>query len=145
MDISKLIEVICTSQLITNPKTNRGLINFVTGANIEPEIAHDILNSRTVGRKDYETAVKYYFFKDPSITFKRKKRKLLTFTSVQRKKRKKSPALQEQKIITLCTKRAIAWATKHGTDTNCIGMQFIEQPRALVDVNNKPTNRCSGS
>ena len=70
IDTRKLIEVIRTSQLITNPKANRGLINFVTGTSIEPEIANDVLNGRTVGKKDYETAVKYYFFKDPSIKFK---------------------------------------------------------------------------
>ena len=139
LDIRKFIEVITNSQLITPPKTNRKLINFVTGSSIEPEIAHDLLNARTMGQKDFEIAVQYYFFKNPSIIFKKKKRKLLTFTSVQRKTSKRSPAIQEMKTITLCTKRAIAWTNKHDTNANCIGMQFIEQPRALVDVNNKPT------
>ena len=62
LDIRKLIDVITNSQLITNRTTNRGLINFATGANTEPEVAHDILNARTMGQKDYEIAVQYYFF-----------------------------------------------------------------------------------
>jgi len=39
----------------------------------------------------------------------------------------------------LCTKKAIAWSTQNKTSADSIGVQFIEQPRALVDANNKPT------
>ena len=45
--------------------------------------------------------------------------------------------MQEQKTITLCTKQAIAWANKLKTDADCgIGMQFIEQPRAIDSKSN---------
>ena len=139
LDIRKLIEVISNSQLITKQPSNRGLINFATGVLVEPEITDDLLNARTMGRKDFEIAVQYYFFKNPSIKFQKRKRKLLTFSTTQKKKRKQSPAKLEQKTITICTKRAVAWANQHQTTTDCIGVQFIEQPRAFVDVNNKPT------
>lgn len=139
MDIRRLTQVINNNQLIPQQNTNRGLTNFVTGAKVEPEVAYDLLNARSMGQKDFEIAVQYYFFKNPSIKFKKRKRKLLTFTSTRKKERKQSLAVQEQKTITFCTKRAIAWAKQHNTSAECIGMQFIEQPRALVNADNKPT------
>ena len=139
LDIRKLVDVISNSYLFPKEPTNRGLVNFVTGALVEPEITHDLLHARTMGEKDFEIAVQYYFFKNPSIKFPKRKRKLLTFSTTQKKKCRQSPAKQEQKTITMCTKRTIAWANQHQTATECVGVQFIEQPRALVDVNNKPT------
>ena len=139
LDIRKLVHVISNSYLFPKEPTNRGLVNFATGALVEPEITHDLLHARAMGEKDFEIAVQYYFFKNPSIKFQKRKRKLLTFSTTQKKKRRQSPAKQEQKTITMCTKRTIAWANQHQTATECIGVQFIEQPRALVDVNNKPT------
>ena len=139
-DIRKFTDVIQMNKLIPQHGTSsRGLINFMTGTPVAPELAHDLLTARTTGQKDYETAVQYYFFKTPSVQFKRKKKKLLTFATTTKKKRKRPLEVIEQKRITFCTKRAIAWAKLQNTNADCIGMQFIEQPRALVDTNNKPT------
>ena len=139
LDIRKLVDVISHSHLIPTDSTNRGLVNFATGASVQSEITYDLLHARTMGEKDFEIAVQYYFFKNPSIKFQKRKRKLLTFSTTQKKKHKQSPAKREQKIITVCTKHAIAWANQHQTATDCIGVQFIEHPRAFVDVNNKST------
>ena len=140
MDTRKLIEVISKSYLIPNESSVRGgLLNFSTGALTEPEVAHDLLNARTMGKKDFEIAVQYYFLKNASVKFQKRKRKLLTFSTTQKKKQKQSLAKQEQKTITICTKRAIAWASQHQTTADCLGVQYIEQPRAFVDANNKPT------
>lgn len=100
IDIRKLMEVTVDSQLLSTNETtctNRGLINFVTGANVEPEVAHDILTARVMGQKDYEVAVQYYFLKVPSVKFQKRKRKLLKFTTTTKKKHKQSPVEQEQK------------------------------------------------
>ena len=51
LDIRKLIEVISNSQLITKEPSKRGLINFATGALVEPEITHDLLNAYTMSKK----------------------------------------------------------------------------------------------
>ena len=140
MDIRKFIDVFQSNKLIVqHDGSSRGLINFMTGTLVAPELAHDLLSARSTGQKDYEIAVQYYFFKTPSLQFKRTKRKLLTFANTTKKKRKQPLALIEQKRITFCTKRAIAWAKDQNKNADCIGMQFIEQPRALVDTNNKPT------
>lgn len=136
-DIRRFTQV--TKDKLSVQSVNRGLTNFVTGAAVEPDVAHDLLNARTMGQKDYEIAVQFYFFKKASIKFQKRKRKLLTFTNTQKKRRKPSLASQEQRTVTFCTKQAIAWAQQHSTSADCIGMQFVEQPRALVDVNNKPT------
>ena len=56
LDIRKLTEVITNSELIKS--NNRGLINFATGSNLEPEIAHDILNARTMEQQERDTKQK---------------------------------------------------------------------------------------
>ena len=85
-DIRRFTQV--TKDKLSVQSVNRGLTNFVTGAAVEPDVAHDLLNARTMGQKDYEIAVQFYFFKNPSIKFQKRKRKLLTFTNTQKKKEK---------------------------------------------------------
>ena len=68
-------KLITNSQFITNQTTNRCLINFATGTNTEPKVAHDRLNVRTMGQKDYEIAVQHYFFKNLSIKFQKRIRR----------------------------------------------------------------------
>lgn len=132
LDIRKLVDVISHS----DNRFNRGLVDFATGASVESEITYDLLHARTTGEKDFENDEQYYFFKNPSIKFQKRKRKLLTFSTTQ-KKHKQSPAKQEQNNYHY-TNCAIAWANQHQTATDSIGVQFIEYPRAFVDVN-KPT------
>ena len=92
MDIRKFTDVIQMNKLIPqHGSSSRGLINFMTGTPVAPELAHDLLTARDTGQKDYEIAVQYYFFKTPSLQFKRKKRKLLTFATTIKKKAAKTP------------------------------------------------------
>lgn len=118
---------------------NRGLINLITDEHVPTEISHDLLNARTIGQADYEATVKYHFLKDPSVAVPKRKRKLLTIKGPSKRGRKKSKADEEKMLITFCTKKAIAWATQHEQGIECIGKQFIEEPRALVDPDGQPT------
>ena len=93
MNIRKLIEVIQSNQLIPHGDLNTGLINFMTCSQAPMEVANDLLNARSMGQRDFETAVKYYFLKKPSIKFQ--KRKLVTFSSAPKRKQKNSLASQE--------------------------------------------------
>jgi hypothetical protein len=103
-DIRRFTHVI--QDKLSMQSVNRGVTNFVTGAAVESDVAYDLLNARTMDQKDYEIAVQFYFFKNPSIKFQKRKRKLLTFTNTQKKRRKPSVS-QEQKTIAYCTKQAI--------------------------------------
>lgn len=67
---------------------NRGLINFVSRATVPPEVAHDLLNARIMGEQDFETAVKYYFLKTPSIKFQNKREGCLHFQKYHKEKAK---------------------------------------------------------
>ena len=112
---------------------------FITQEGIPPEISHDLLNARIIGQADYEATVKYHFLKDPSVKVPKRKRKLLTIKGATKKRKRKSKADEEKRLITFCTKKAIAWANQHEKGIECIGKQFIEQPRALVDTDGQPT------
>ncbi len=113
---------------------DRGLLNLITEERVPTEISHD-LNARTIGQADYETTVKYSFLKDPSVAVPKRKRKLLTIKGPSERGKKRSKADEEKMLITFCTKKAIAWANQHEQGIECIGKQFIEEPRALVDTN----------
>ena len=142
LDTRKLMQVLKTHCLIpqsTSNHANRGIINLITQERVPPEVTHDLLNARTIGQGDYEATVKYHFLKDPSIQVPKRKRKLLTLKGPTKKGKKKSKADEEKKLITLCTKKAIAWADHHEQGIECIGKQFIEQPRALVDSEGQST------
>ena len=53
---------------------------------------------------------------------------------------KKNPKQMKRKIsLHSVQKKAIAWAEQHEHGIECIGKQFIEEPRALVDSNGQPT------
>ena len=138
-DVRKLMQVISTSCVILQSERNHQLINFITKDCVPPEVTHDLLNARTIGQADYEASVKYHFLKDPSVQLPKRKRKLLTLKNPTRKGKKKSKAEEEKQLITFCTKKAIAWANQHEQGIECIGKQFIEQPRALVNPDGKPT------
>ena len=142
LDTRKLMEVLQTHYLVPQPTSNhvnRGVINLITEKRVAPEISHDLLNARTIGQADYEATVKYYILKDPSLAVPKRKRKLLTIKSPSRKGKKVSKADEEKNLITFCTKKAIAWAEQHEYGIECIGKQFIEEPRALVDSDGQPT------
>ena len=56
-----------------------------------------------------------------------------------KKGKRKSKADEERRLITFCTKKAIAWAEQHEKGIECIGKQFIEQRRARVGTDGQPT------
>ena len=77
--------------------------------------------------------------KDPSVQVPKRKQKLLTMKSATKKGKRKSIQMKKKRLITFCTKKAIAWAEQHEKGIECIGKQFIEQPRALVGTDGQPT------
>ena len=138
-DIRSLVQTIQENRLLAISSTNRGLINIVTLKRALPEVAHDLLHARTMGQADYETTVKYRYLKDVSVQVPKRKRQLMTFSSKKKLGRKLSTEQKEQRIVTLCTRKSIAWAKTQGQSDDCIGLQFIEEPRALVCSDGTPT------
>ena len=57
LGIRKLMGIISNSHFLLEESTNIGLVNFALGALVESEIAHDLLNARTMGKKDLEISI----------------------------------------------------------------------------------------
>ena len=93
-----------------NVPTNRGLINVFSGAQARPEQAHDLLTFRDVGTEDFFNFVRHRILHEPSSAAAPiGQRRLLTMAPPKVGRRKISQKEKEQKQVTKCLRRQLAW------------------------------------
>ena len=121
---------------ITIP-SNRGLVNVFSGAKAKPEQSHDLLTFRQVGTEDFLNFVQHRILHQPSSAdAPTRQRRLLTMASPKVGKRKISQKEREQKQVTKCLRRQLAWYKKTGG--TIAQEQYSPYPRTLADCSGAP-------
>ena len=108
-------------------------LTSMSGQVTTPEQQIDLLGFWEAGHERFENHVKFYVLKDPSAVVPKRKFKLLTFASSKVLKKKVKQLDREKKLVGKCLRRAFAWNAKFGSDSQHIGQQYIELPRAISD------------
>ena len=119
--------------------SNRGLVNVFSGTKATPEQSHDLLTFRKVGMKDIKNFVLHRILRHPSSSQAPvRKHKLLTMAPARIGKRRISQKEKEQKRITKCLRRRLAWCNSTGRSYDLSQEQYSLLPRALADCDGNP-------
>jgi len=95
---------------------------------------------RDIGQKYYTAYVKYYLVRDLSAVVPLRLRRLLTFCAQRNSQRNTNQKEREQKLVSRCIRRQLAWSAQ----TQCIeqhrGEQYLELPRTICTPTGAPHN-----
>ena len=104
--LNKLEEGTLLSLEITQ---NRGLVNPFRNLKANDAQKHDLLNFHQIGTEMFETRIKAYILKTPSVKVPQRRKWLQTFaTKAKVNKQKVNSLKQEMKQIQKCMRRKIA-------------------------------------
>ena len=105
--LSKLGE----SHALDHVHENRALIGM-DGTVATPEQHRDLMSFRDIGQQYSEAYVKYYILRDPSASVPLRKR---VFGTEKRSKKQVKQKEREQKLVSRCLRRQLAWSAQTGS------------------------------
>ena len=134
-NITVIKQKINETEILTNSASEQSLVNL-SGKVATPDQTKDLLNFWQIGKKHFESYIKYFILREPSAQVPPRFTKLLTFSSSKRVQRKVKLIERERKIVNRCMR--IAWNTRVGVVEKHSGCQFLELPRAISDPHGMP-------
>jgi len=101
-----------------------------------PEQEKDLLNFHSVGQKDYEGYVDYCILRVHATTGTQRRRRLTTFSTKQKERKRVKQIEKEKKNLEKCLRRKLEWTGKK--EESIISEQLTVLPHAIVDDMNLP-------
>lgn len=138
MNIHKQVKKLESSSYLTIDNEDNSLHYLFNPIKPTPEQTQDLMNFRNVGQKEFETRAKYYTLSIPSVQPSKRRKRLLTFTERESRKKKVSEIERERKLQIECWKKQVAFASSTGTQLGHAYEQCIELPRAIATSDGQP-------
>ena len=130
--------IIGNKQFIIQDK-NRGLLNVFTNQVATPEQAHDMLSFRQIGLQAYQQYITTRILHTSSaINAPLRRHRLLTMSSISKKRKRLTPKEQENKQIIKCLQRHLVWCQQNRKDFDFSNEQYSLLPRAIADEDGHP-------
>ena len=138
-NIKRMVHVINNADLLpVHIPKNRGLINTFTTQKATQEQLHDMLQFQTLGEEALDRYITHFIIGIPSTSSSLRRHKVLTMASPKITKRKLSQKDKENKLVTTCLRRRLAWCNRTSIPYNSSEEQYSLYPRALADENGNP-------
>ena len=109
---------------------NRGLRN-IGGIQATPEQHKDLLVFRDIGQEYHNAYITYFILKDRSVSPPLRLKRLHTFSTHKKAQKKIRQKEREQKLVSRCIRRQLAWIAQTQTIQQHRGEQYLELPRAI--------------
>jgi len=97
------------------------------------------INFRAIGESEYNNRVEYYMLKNPSVKPPQHRKRLLTFTEKQTRRKKGSEIERERKLQLEVWKKRDAYVATTGAKLSTSYEQCLELPRAIANTDGTPT------
>ena len=133
-NIVSMLSKLGESHALDHVHENRALIGM-DGTVATPEQHRDLMSFRDIGQQYSEAYVKYYIFRE-SVPLR--KRRLQVFGTEKRSKKQVKQKEREQKLVSHCLRRQLAWSAQTGSVLKHQGEQYLELPRAICTPHGVP-------
>ena len=127
-----------SSSLLDKVNSNRSLVNVFVKKQATEEQAHDLLNFRAIGQKEFLLRTAYFTLKVPSVKAPNRRRRLQTFSEKKTINKKISQLEKDRRLILTAMKKKMQYSKKTGTPIERPGEQLLEYPLSLCDNEGNP-------
>ena len=110
---------------------NRGLL-AVDGTLATPEQHRDLIAFRDVGKQYSQAYIEYFILKHPSASVPLRKRRFQTFSAQKRSQKRIKQKEREQRLVSRCIRRQLAWSAQTESVVKHKGEQYLELPVPFV-------------
>ena len=132
------ISAIKSAELLKIIESNRGLINPFSKKKATHEQEHDLSSFRDIGTTEFEKYVSYYVLRQASIPFRRRKRRLATFSQRKPSKRQVSQLERDRKLVQKCLHKKLKWCKQTKKPVETLAEQYIPLPLAIASSDGSP-------
>ena len=136
-NIMSMLSMLGESHVLEPVHEKRVLIGM-DGTVATPEQHRDLMSFRDIGQQYSEAYVKYYILRDPSASVPLRKRRLQVFGTEKRSKKQVKQKEHEQKLVSRCLRRQLAWSAQTGSVLQHQGEQYLELPHAICTPHGVP-------
>ena len=137
-NIERQIKCLNEHALFSNIKTE--LRNPFTQVELSKEQAHDLMNFRHIGQRQFLLRIKAVVLKQPSVKAPNRKNNLKTFTEKKRNSRQISKLEKDKQLVLSAMRRKMSFSKRTGQPIHELEEQLIELPLAICD-SNENTNK----
>ena len=138
-NIQTMCSLITGNKQFITQDNNRGLLNVFTNQVATPEQAHDMLSFRQIGLQAYQQYITTRILHTSSvINAPLRCHRLLTMSSISKKRKRITPKEQEDKQIIKCLRQHLVWCQQNGKDYDCSNEQYSLLPRAIANEDGHP-------
>ena len=128
------ISAIKSAELLKIIESNRGLINPFSKKKATHDQEHDLSSFRDTGTTEFEKYISYYVLRQASIPFRRRKRRLATFSQRKPSKRQVSQLERDRKLVQKCLHKKLKWCKQTKKPLETLAEQYIPLPLLLLAV-----------
>ena len=137
-NVQVMLDMMEECEMMSHVHKEPQLRNPFTGTIATPEQMHDLLNLHEIGQAAFEDHVNYRILRTSSADAPCRRRRLQTFSSTKKNKKKLKQIDRERKILQTCLKKQLVVLTRGEQLPPECGSYFLPHPCALCDFEGYP-------